>query len=140
MRKSEHLIKDVQRYQQISQLIIDSALQHASSLGVSSMHWLFTNDNDTKQLKNSKLMLRLGCQFHWQNNHYSDFEHYLSFFNSKNRKKIKRERRQVSEQNISIEIHDGHSMNAERWLHYHQFYTSTFDKKSGMATLSLAFF
>ena len=137
---SRFLIKDNKRYNELSQLIINTGLQHAKAIGVSSFHWLFTDDNDTEQLKDNDLMLRLGCQFHWQNNQYQTFEHYLSFFNSKNRKKIKRERRQVKEQNIEIEILNGHTMNDELWDCYHQFYSSTFDKKSGMATLSLTFF
>ena len=134
------LISDNNRYDEISQLIINAGLQHAKTIGVSSMHWLFTNDRDTQQLKSDNLILRLGCQFHWQNNNYTDFEHYLSFFNSKNRKKIKRERKQVQQQNIEIEIRSGHQMTDELWQIYHSFYTSTFDKKSGMATLSLGFF
>ena len=134
------LISDNNRYDEISQLIINAGLQHAKTIGVSSMHWLFTNDRDTQQLKSDNLILRLGCQFHWQNNNYTDFEHYLSFFNSKNRKKIKRERKQVQQQNIEIEIRSGHQMTDKLWQIYHSFYTSTFDKKSGMATLSLGFF
>lgn len=134
------LIADQQRYQQISELIIDSALQHANALGVSSMHWLFTNENDTAQLESKNLMLRLGCQFHWRNNNYKDFDHYLSFFNSKNRKKIKRERRQIQQQNIKIEILSGKQMTDELWDIYHLFYCSTFEKKSGTATLSNGFF
>jgi len=134
------LIKDIKRYDEISQLIIDAGLQHANSIGVSSMHWLFTNKQDATQLKNKDLMLRLGCQFHWENNNYTDFEHYLSFFNSKNRKKIKRERKQVQQQELNIEIRNGLEMTNELWEVYHSFYTSTFDKKSGMATLSLNFF
>lgn len=134
------LINDLNRFEEISQLIISSGLQHAKSLGVSSMHWLFTNKTDTEQLENNNLMLRLGCQFHWQNNNYNDFEHYLSFFNSKNRKKIKRERKQVQQQDIEIEIRSGLEMTDSLWETYHSFYSSTFDKKSGMATLSLDFF
>ena len=134
------LIKEKQRYTEISQLIIRVGLQHAKAIGVSSVHWLFTNEQDTRELENQNLMLRLGCQFHWQNKNYTDFDHYLSFFNSKNRKKIKRERKQIQQQEISIEIKTGHEMTNELWHIYHDFYTSTFDKKSGMATLSLNFF
>lgn len=134
------LINENNRYDEISQLIINTSLQHAKAIGVSSMHWLFTTKQDTKQLENKDLILRLGCQFHWSNNNYTDFDHYLSFFNSKNRKKIKRERKQVQQQDIEIEIRNGHEMTDELWTTYHSFYSSTFDKKSGMATLSLEFF
>jgi len=134
------LISDQDRYQEISELIINAGLEHAKSLGVSSIHWLFTNEVDTQQLDSKNLMLRLGCQFQWTNKNYNNFEHYLSFFNSKNRKKIKRERKQVQQQGIEIEIKTGHQMTDELWLIYHDFYSCTFDKKSGMATLNLAFF
>ncbi len=134
------LINDSQRYQQISNLIISTALQHAKTLDVSTMHWLFTNKQDTEQLEKNNLLLRAGCQFQWTNNNYTDFEHYLSFFNSKNRKKVKRERKQVQQQNIEIEILDGHAMTDELWQTYHHFYSTTFDKKSGMATLNPGFF
>ncbi len=134
------LIKDKQRHTEISQLIIYAGLQHAKAIRVSSVHWLFTNKQDTQELKNQNLILRLGCQFHWQNKDYIDFDHYLSFFNSKNRKKIKRERKQVQQQAISIEIKTGHEMSDKLWQIFHKFYTSTFDKKSGMATLSSNFF
>ncbi len=96
------LIKDTQRHSEISQLIINAGLQHAKAIGVSSVHWLFTNEKDTQELEAQNLMLRLGCQFHWQNKGYTDFDHYLSFFNSKNRKKIKRERKQIQQQTIEI--------------------------------------
>jgi len=134
------LIRDANRYNEISDIIISTAIQHAKTMKVSSMHWLFTSERDTKRLDKHNLMLRLGCQFHWTNNHYKDFDHYLSFFNSKNRKKIKRERRLTKEQNIEIEILNGNEMTESMWETYHQFYSSTFDKKSGMATLSLGFF
>jgi len=134
------LIKDNGRYVELSQLIINTALQHAKTIGASSMHWLFPSTQDTEQLKHKDLMIRLGCQFHWKNNDYTDFDHYLSSFNSKNRKKIKRERKQIQKQEIDIEIRTGSDMNDELWKIYHSFYSSTFDKKSGMATLSLEFF
>jgi len=134
------LIKDNARYLELSQLIINIALQHAKTIGASSMHWLFPNTQDIQQLKNKDLIIRLGCQFHWKNNDYTDFDHYLSYFNSKNRKKIKRERKQIHKQEIDIEIKTGSDMNDELWKTYHSFYSSTFDKKSGMATLSLEFF
>ncbi|VAW96016.1 FIG110192: hypothetical protein [hydrothermal vent metagenome] len=134
------LIKDKQHHSEISQLIIHAGLQHAKAVGVSSVHWLFTNEKDTQELEAQNLMLRLGCQFHWQNKSYINFDHYLSFFNSKNRKKIKRERKQVQQQAIEIEIKTGHEMSDSLWKIFHDFYISTIDKKSGMATLTLEFF
>jgi predicted N-acyltransferase len=84
--------------------------------------------------------MRLGCQFHWHNQNYQQFEDFLAQMTSSKRKKIKRERRYVVEQDVMLEIRHGNEMNEELWEIYHDFYTSTFDKKSGMPTLQLDFF
>lgn len=58
----------------------------------------------------------------------------------RNEKKIKRERRRVAEQGIELEVLHGNEMSDEQWQIYHNFYLDTFDRKWGMATLSLGFF
>jgi len=120
--------------------LIEFAIEHAESIKVSSMHWLFTDKRDTEFLQAQDYSMRLGCQFHWQNNSYQDFTDFLSRLSSSKRKKIKRERRQVKEQGIDIQIHHGDEMDEALWATYHNFYTDTFARKSGMATLSLDFF
>ncbi|MDH5407642.1 MAG: GNAT family N-acetyltransferase, partial [Gammaproteobacteria bacterium] len=120
--------------------LIKASLEFSKDAQVSSLHWLFTDKNDTVALKEQGFMLRLGCQFHWQNNNYSDFDEYLQTFSSQKRKKLKRERRRVKEQGITFEVLHGNELNDEQWQIYHQFYLDTFDRKWGMATLSLDFF
>jgi len=84
--------------------------------------------------------MRLGCQFHWQNKNYHNFDDFLSTLTSQKRKKIKRERRMVREQGIELEVLHGNEMSEAQWDVYHQFYSSTFTRKSGYATLSKDFF
>ena len=120
--------------------LIQAAQRLAEQSGVSSLHWLFTNAEDTVLLKEQHYMLRLGYQFHWTNHGYRNFDHYLETFSAAKRKKIKRERRRVSEQGIELEVLHGHEMSDEQWQIYHDFYLDTFDRKWGMATLSLGFF
>jgi len=127
--------------EQTANALIEFATAHARSLNVSSLHWLFTNTTDTQRFReHSDYMLRLGCQFHWQNQNYNNFDDYLSHLTSKKRKLIKRERRQVRDQNIKLEVLHGNEISEEQWQIFHGFYCSTFDKKSGYATLSLDFF
>ncbi len=121
-------------------MLIEHAVKVAQQQNMSSIHWLFTNEENTSALQNANMMLRLGCQFHWHNRDYQDFDHYLQAFSSSKRKKIKRERRRVQEQAIEIEIRHGADMTEELWQIYHDFYCDTFDRKSGMPTLSLDFF
>ena len=120
--------------------LIQATLGFAQQMQVSSLHWLFTNEADTALLQEQGLMLRLGCQFHWQNQNYRDFDDYLQHFSAAKRKKIKRERRRVLEQGIELEVLHGGDMSDTQWHVFHQFYLSTFDKKWGYATLSLDFF
>jgi predicted N-acyltransferase len=125
---------------EIRQGLVQAVQQLAEESGVSSLHWLFTDARDTVLLKEQGLMLRLGCQFHWSNHGYTDFDDYLQSFSAAKRKKIKRERRRVEEQGIELEVLHGNEMTDEQWQIYHGFYLDTFDRKWGMATLSLGFF
>lgn len=135
------LIKDNLHFQEIADTLIDAVLLFAKQSQVSSYHCLFTDSKDTDYFKNhSQFMMRLGCQFHWSNNNYTSFNHYLEHLTSKKRKQIKRERRIVNEQNIEIEILNGITATDLHWDIYHQFYENTFERKSGMPTLSKSFF
>ncbi|MDH5179372.1 MAG: GNAT family N-acetyltransferase [Gammaproteobacteria bacterium] len=127
-------------HKDIRKKLVQAVQNFVSDSGVSSLHWLFTDTADTQLLKDSGYILRLGCQFHWQNNHYQSFDDYLQTFSAQKRKKVKRERRRVIEQGIELEVRHGNEMTDELWQIYHDFYLDTFDKKWGMATLSLDFF
>ena len=40
----------------------------------SSLHCLFTTDEESDFLESNDFLLRLGCQYHWQNHDYGDFD------------------------------------------------------------------
>ncbi|GMR16540.1 MAG: GNAT family N-acetyltransferase [Gammaproteobacteria bacterium] len=135
------LIQDNERYHEIADALINSVLSFAEKSHISSFHCLFTNKKDTEYFnKNPRFMMRLGCQFHWSNNDYQNFDNYLNKLTSKKRKQIKRERRIVREQNIKFEILNGFTATDFHWDVYHRFYENTFERKSGMPTLSKNFF
>ena len=127
-------------YAKYSQLLIEHATQYAQDHGMSSLHWLFTDTRDTQRFRELGYPLRLGCQFHWTTQGYTSFDHFMQALNAQKRKQLKRERRRVAEQDIQLEIRHGDEMSEAHWQIYHDFYTSTFDRKSGMATLSREFF
>jgi len=130
---------DVDR-QTIKKILLQGTLQVTQNNKLSSVHFLFTDKEDTQLLEDSGLMLRMGVQFHWDNQGYRDFGDYLDLFTSKKRKQIKRERRDAQNCGVDIEILDGHTATEEHWRVFHHFYSSTFERKSGTPTLSLAFF
>ncbi|QKT02360.1 N-acetyltransferase [Ectothiorhodospiraceae bacterium 2226] len=121
--------------------LIDGALALARDLRASSAHWLFTNRDDTEHLVATRGFLpRLGCQFHWENRGYSDFEAFLAALSADKRKKLRRERRRVAEQGVELTTLQGAQIEPEHWAVFHRFYTQTFDRKGGVPTLSRAFF
>lgn len=134
------LVAPEQDYSTCAKQLTDAAIRHAEQINASTMHWLFTDQRDSEFLEQQNYAMRLGCQFHWQNKDYESFDHFLTHLTSSKRKKIKRERRQVAEQNVQLETMHGGDMTDELWDVYHGFYTSTFDRKSGMPTLQLDFF
>ena len=128
----------------VADTLIKHSIEHAKKLRVSSLHWLFPDEKNLQELKEHSFMPRLACQFHWlntsQNNGYRDFDDYLNHFTSSKRKKIKRERREVSVSGVQISRLHGDELTEIQWQAVHRHYTSTFDRHSGYATLSLNFF
>lgn len=126
--------------ERVAHALVDKALGLAESLRVSSLHWLFTNDRDRGYLEQRGLLTRMGCQFHWHNRGYKDFEHFLAQLSSRKRKQIKRERRHVSEAGVGIEIRHGNEVSEAQLHQFHRHYQSTFNRLGGYATLSEALF
>lgn len=121
-------------------LLIAAGLELARQLEVSSLHWLFTTPQETQDLEAFGQQRRIGCQFHWQNAGYPDFEAFLSTLTSAKRKNIRKERKRVAEAGIRFRLLDGNSAGADDWAMFHSLYVSTFHRLGGIPTLSLGFF
>ena len=130
---------DVDR-DQVARALIGAAIDHARGLGVSSLHWLFPDDRDRASLAEQGLLIRTGCQFHWHNRGYHDFDDYLGHFSSAKRKNIRRERRRVREAGVGIRQLYGEQLSDAQWDAVHRHYASTFARLGGHATLTQAFF
>lgn len=124
----------------VGRALADRALELAQELNVSSLHWLFPPQEQTALLQGLGLFRRKGTQFHWHNAGYRDFDDYLERFSAQKRKKLKRERRRVREEGISIEVLDGYSAREEHWAQFQRFYEDTFHRHGGHATLTEPFF
>ncbi len=120
--------------------LVAQALETARGDGVSSLHWLFTTPRDTEALQAGQLLHRAGCQFHWTNPGFRDFDDFLSELTSKRRKEVKRERRQALDSDLEVEIRTGEALGEREWHAFHRFYCATYDRKWGMPYLNLGFF
>jgi predicted N-acyltransferase len=124
----------------IGSSLVDGALKVAKETGASSLHWLFTNENDTALLEGKGLLRRTGMQFHWHNRGYRDFDDFLSGFSAAKRKKVKRERRYVREAGITMERIPGNETSDAHWQQFHRFYLNTIRSRGAMPYLNLEFF
>jgi hypothetical protein len=134
------LVAPDQDRQTIARHLAEQAREETLKLGCSSLHWLFPMAGEMDTLQNLGLMKRVGCQFHWHNPGYGDFDDFLDTLTAKKRKNIKRERRQVRELPVELLCLQGSEASDAQWRTFHYFYRSTFYRLGGIPTLSLSFF
>jgi predicted N-acyltransferase len=80
---------------------------------LSGVHVNFCRENEVEELDGSGFLLRLGFQYHWRNPGYASFEDYLGRFRSKRRNQIRRERREMEAQGVTLEALSGEALSDE---------------------------
>jgi predicted N-acyltransferase len=111
---------------------VSDALKNAcDSIGASGWHLLFPEKDSLPLWQHTECDTRLGCQFHWINRGYQDFDSFLADFASRKRKELKRERRRVIEQNVRLERLTGEQITMEHWQAFYRFYQLTNLKYNG---------
>ena len=116
--------------------LLDQVMQQFKA---SSWHSLFPEQQVADAMP-PDVLNRSGCQYHWFNHGYNDFEQFLSRFTSRKRKAVKRERRKVSEQGVTLQRLTGQQIQTEHLECFYQFYQSTYLKRGRQGYLSAAFF
>ncbi|MFC3114535.1 GNAT family N-acetyltransferase [Cellvibrio fontiphilus] len=111
---------------------ISAALGRESlAQGWSGWHCLFPDKTLSDCLHQQGALQRLGCQFHWENRGYRDFADFAASMNSRKRKNILKERRQVSEQGFTFVVKTGRQLEPEDWQTFYALYRTTYLKRSG---------
>lgn len=117
--------------EEIISFIFSSLKNKVEEIHGSSIHILFPNAENRMHLNTLPLAERYGYQFHWFNNNYSSFDDFLSTFNSRKRKTLRRERSKVAEQNIKIEMKAARELTEKDWEIFYTLYHLTYIKRSG---------
>jgi predicted N-acyltransferase len=120
--------------------LIAAAIDITTETGASNWQCLFVRDADRAALEAAGMLMRRGVQFHWFNHGYRDFVDFLATFTAEKRKKLKRERRAVSDAGLRIEVRHGDEIDQALWVAIHRHYRSTFERLGGFASFSLEFF
>jgi len=108
---------------------------------LSSFHSLFHQNEANQTFKENGYLNRLGCQYHWLNQGYQSFDDFLSTMTARKRKSLKRERRLIAEQGLTLTQKEGEDISDKDWHLFYQFYHLTYLKRSGQqGYLTEAFF
>lgn len=121
-------------------LLIKTMLDVTGDTDVSSLHVLFPTDEEHAALISQGMMSRQAVQFHWQNRDYSSFDDFLSTMNHDKRKKIKQERRQVTNAGVTFERKVGTEVTVLDWDFFTDCYERTYRAHRSTPYLNRAFF
>lgn len=92
---------------------------------LSSVHINFCLPDEAEVLQRLGFHTRIGLQYHWQNHSYGNFEDYLAAFRSKRRNQVRREKREMEKQDVTIETIAGDDITSDLVDPMYQFYLST---------------
>lgn len=111
------------------------------ALDISSIHCLFPENAYSEQLKQNGYHQRSNVQFHWRNQAFTSFEHYLDSFTTKRRRSVRKERKNIDKQGVTTKRILGREVNSEQIDFFYRCYQQTYLKRSGHeGYLNLRFF
>jgi len=134
------MVAGSQNADELRGLLLNAALQLAKDIGVSSLHCLFLNKDDTQKAQSQKMMLRQDVQFHWQNPGYQNFDEFLATLSRDKRKRIKQERRKVQASGIKLKCVTGNNATPDQWTFFAACYANTRQQHRSPPALNIDFF
>ena len=120
--------------------LLGACIQVTEQIKVSSLHLTFLPESQWRIAGEIGLLQRMDQQFHWQNPGYHSFDDFLAELASKKRKNLKRERREATAADVTIERLTGSDLREEHWDAFYQFYIDTGNRKWGSPYLTRSFF
>ena len=139
-------------------LLVQAVCQWCEQENVSSVHVLFASDDDVQTSVQQDLMLRHTVQFHWKNEpptlvaaqgeaakdgqtpRYRDFDHFLASLSQDKRKKIRQERRRVSDAGVTFRWSRGTDISEADWDFFYRCYERTYLEHGNPPYLTRDFF
>ncbi|MDZ5601966.1 GNAT family N-acetyltransferase [Pseudomonas sp. RP23018S] len=123
------------------QLLLQALPEYLNKGQLSSAHLNFTEPAlDRLMGAQSRWLERLGCQFHWRNRGYRDFQDFLDTLSSRKRKQMRKEREQVAGQGIAFERFTGSELTQVQWDFIYHCYANTYTVRGRAPYLTREFF
>ena len=121
--------------------LLDELSEALVEQGYSGLHVNFTQpDADAIFRGREGWLERIGCQFHWHNRGYRDFQDFLDSLASRKRKQLRKEREQVMGQGIAFEWREGHQLSETEWDFVYACYANTYHVRGQAPYLTRDFF
>lgn len=130
------------RNAQARQALVRALVEVCQEWKLSSLHLLFGAQDDIAACRQAGLMLRHTVQFHWNNSAegYTDFDAFLSTLAQDKRKKIRQERRKVSDAGVVFRHAQGRAITDGDWDFFYQCYARTYLEHGNAPYLNREFF
>lgn len=121
-------------------LLLEAAKQLLREQSYSSLHILFPEDDDLPVLRDAGLLLRSNIQFHWVNQHYRDMDAFLADLLQPKRKKLRQDRRRISDAGITFRWLTGRKIDTAALRFLYLCYVQTYLEHGNAPYLNLDFF
>lgn len=128
-------------------MLLQAVRDWCEQAGLSSCHILFAADSDLQACAAQGLLLRHTVQFHWRNAKsdapnvgFTDFEDFLHSLAQEKRKKIRQERRRVSQAGVVFRWVRGAEISQADWDFFYRCYERTYLEHGNLPYLSRDFF
>ena len=123
-------------------LLVKAVIAWCVEEKLSSLHVLFTSDEDVKACEEAGMMLRHTVQFHWTNTEikYKTFNDFLMSLSQEKRKKIRQERKKVLDAGITFRWSLGKDITNGDWDFFYRCYERTYYEHGNAPYLSRDFF
>jgi len=150
--------------------LVNALVNHAKEELLSSLHLLFTQEQDVDAAERAGLLLRHTVQFHWTNvaptlptalgslpaegarfalgrprgetqpAQFRDFDHFLASLQQEKRKKIRQERRKVADAGVRFRWAQGVDIAQDDWAFFYRCYERTYFEHGNAPYLNRDFF
>jgi predicted N-acyltransferase len=115
--------------ERVRTLLIGALCALPERLGIASLHVTFCSGDESRAMQDAGFLPRTGIQYHWYNRGYDSFDDFLGALNSRKRKNLRKERKQVRDAGYSFEVLSGDDLKAAHWDRFYAFYHDTSDRK-----------
>ena len=121
-------------------MLLQALVSWCADEKLSSLHLLFGSAADIAATTRAELLHRQTVQFHWQNLGWTDFDAFLGSLNQEKRKKIRQERRKVTEAGVLFRHAQGAAISDADWDFFYQCYERTYLEHGNAPYLTPDFF